>query len=238
VTPVPAPPAQPATAKGDQTRQRILASALQLFEERGYEGTTMRAIAAAADVSLGNAYYYFGSKEHLIQAFYDRLQTLHRESATIRMQSSRSLEGRLAAVISAWAEVSEPYHEFAGVFFRVAAEPSSPMSPFSEQSAPAREAAIGLYRDALAGADATIPAELGDRLPELLWLAHMGLVLFWVHDRSPGQQHTRALAERAVPLLARLIRVARLRPLRPAVRQVIDLMDAVRSPSVPAPPAG
>ncbi|MGC4747246.1 hypothetical protein ACLQ28_16550 [Micromonospora sp. DT201] len=24
-------------------------------------------------------------------------------------------------------------------------------------------------------------------MPELLWLAYMGVILYWVHDRSPGQ---------------------------------------------------
>ena len=67
--------------KGARTRTAIIDAALQLFRERGYEATTMRAIAAEADVSLGNAYYYFKSKEHLIQAFYDRTQLEHAEAA-------------------------------------------------------------------------------------------------------------------------------------------------------------
>src|SRR5215470_5815351 len=65
------------TSKGEQTRAVILETALEMFRERGYEETTMRAIAERADVSLGNAYYYFRSKEHLIQAFYNRLQEQH-----------------------------------------------------------------------------------------------------------------------------------------------------------------
>ena len=54
------------TPKGQQTRSNILETALGLFQERGYDQTTMRAIATEAGVSLGNAYYYFASKEVLI----------------------------------------------------------------------------------------------------------------------------------------------------------------------------
>jgi AcrR family transcriptional regulator len=48
-----------------------------MLEERGYEQTTMRAIAEKAGVSLGNAYHYFGSKDHLIQEFYHRTHEDH-----------------------------------------------------------------------------------------------------------------------------------------------------------------
>src|SRR2546430_16903366 len=65
------------TPKGEQSRALILNTALDLLQEHGYEKTTMRAIAKRAGVSLGNAYHYFGSKEHLIQAFYHRLHEEH-----------------------------------------------------------------------------------------------------------------------------------------------------------------
>ena len=65
------------TAKGEQTKALILNSALELLRDLGYEKTTMRAIAKKAGVSLGNAYHYFGSKDHLIQAFYHRTHEEH-----------------------------------------------------------------------------------------------------------------------------------------------------------------
>lgn len=64
-------------AKSEQTRTLILETALRLFAERGYDKTTMRAIAQEAGVSTGNAYYYFSSKEHLVQGFYDRIAGEH-----------------------------------------------------------------------------------------------------------------------------------------------------------------
>lgn len=45
--------------KSEQTRALILETAMRLFQERGYDKTTMRAIAQEAGVSVGNAYYYF-----------------------------------------------------------------------------------------------------------------------------------------------------------------------------------
>src|SRR5262249_57750178 len=60
------------TPRAEQTRAAIIETALGLFREVGYEATTMRAIARRAGGSTGNAYYYFGSKEELIQEFYAR----------------------------------------------------------------------------------------------------------------------------------------------------------------------
>jgi AcrR family transcriptional regulator len=52
--------------RGDSgTRAAILASARRLFSERGYGATTLRAIAADADVTSPLVLYFFGSKAHL-----------------------------------------------------------------------------------------------------------------------------------------------------------------------------
>lgn len=54
------------------TRERLLTVTQTLFAERGYEGTTMDHIAAAADVSRATAFNYFPRKEELLLALVDR----------------------------------------------------------------------------------------------------------------------------------------------------------------------
>lgn len=227
-----------ATARGEETRGRIVDAALRLFEERGYEKTTMRAIAAAADVSLGNAYYYFASKEHLVQGFYDRMQVLHAAETARRIDGVRDFAQRLVLTELAFVDVTRPYHQFAGRFFAVAAEPTSPLNPFSPESATARETSTDIFRDVVAGSEVRGDARVLAELPELLWLAHMGVVLHWVHDRSPGQRRTALLVRRAVPLLDRLVRLSRLRPLRPLAHEVLDLARDLRAPDPPDTPPG
>jgi AcrR family transcriptional regulator len=211
-------PAPRRTSKAEQTRTTIAEAAMRLFRRDGYDATTMRAVAKEAGVSVGNAYYYFASKEHLVQAFYDGIQVDHAAAAEPVLSRETSFEGRLRGVLEAWVEVAEPHHAFAGQFFKNAAEPTSPLSPFSPESAPAREASTALYREVVEGSDLKVSRSLRAELPELLWLLQMGIVLFWVHDRSPGQARTRLLVTQGASLVDRLVRLSRI----PGVRGVVD----------------
>src|SRR4029077_7213180 len=103
--------------KAEETRAQILETALDLFRERGYEETTMRAIAEAAGVAVGNAYYYFRSKEYLIQAFYERSHDEHLAATGEILAAESDLRARLLGVMRAKIDTSMPYHRFAAVLF-------------------------------------------------------------------------------------------------------------------------
>jgi TetR/AcrR family transcriptional regulator, regulator of cefoperazone and chloramphenicol sensitivity len=63
---------RPATqARGEDTRRRILETALDLFAAQGYEGASTRQIAEGAGVNLPAIQYYFGNKEGLYRAIID-----------------------------------------------------------------------------------------------------------------------------------------------------------------------
>ncbi|TDV50975.1 TetR/AcrR family transcriptional regulator [Actinophytocola oryzae] len=218
------------TPKSEATRTLIVETALRLFQEHGYDRTTMRAIAKEAGVSVGNAYYYFSSKDQLVQGFYDRIAELHEQACEPVLAAEHDFGKRLRAVVHAWLDVASPYHEFGRQFFVNAADPESPLSPFSTESSPARDAQIALYRRVLEGSTAKVDPELRPELPELLWLYEMGVVLFWVHDRSPDRRRTRVLVDRTVPLLDRVIGLSRLRLLRPVTREIVQLIGDLARP--------
>jgi len=50
---------------GHESRKRIIESAVKLFSQSGYNGTTMRMIAKEAGISVGGLYLYFKNKEEL-----------------------------------------------------------------------------------------------------------------------------------------------------------------------------
>ncbi len=211
--------------KSEQTRTLILETALRLFAERGYDKTTMRAIAQEAGVSVGNAYYYFSSKEHLVQGFYDRIAAEHEVAVQPVLAGDKDLAVRIRGVLLCWLDVAGQYHRFASQFFKNAADPESPLSPFSQDSFAAREAAISIHERCLSGSGTRTDPELAGLLPQLMWLMQMGLVLFWVYDRTDDAERSRRLVERVAPIAARAIALSRFRVLRPLVRQVHEVLE-------------
>ncbi|WP_433616049.1 TetR/AcrR family transcriptional regulator [Dactylosporangium sp. CA-139114] len=219
----PATPDTPETGRGEQTKRLIVDTAVRLFRDQGYDKTTMRGIAQAAGVSVGNAYYYFPSKDHLVQQFYATVQEDTAAAVAAALAEPGPFDERLRVALNGMLETMTPYHAFAGKFIKTAVEPGSPLSPFSAESGPARERSIAVLRQVVEGATTKIDAELKPDLPELLWLGQMGITLYWVHDTSPDQAKTRLLIDRAVPLIDRLVALARMPGLRSVTRETLKM---------------
>jgi AcrR family transcriptional regulator len=216
------------TPKAEETRGRILRAALGLFQKRGFAETTMREIAREAGVATGAAYYYFPSKEAIVMAFY--WQTQQETDAVVerRLKGIPELRSRVRALIELKLEQFRPYRDFLGALFRSAGDPSSPLSPFGEQTREIREQSIAHFRRALEGSDVPVPADLAEPLPYLLWLYQMGIILFWIHDRSPRQSRTARLLEKSSDLIVKVIKLSRFRLLKPLRGAVVDLLESVR----------
>ncbi|MBP2267482.1 AcrR family transcriptional regulator [Pseudarthrobacter sp. PvP004] len=213
-------------AKSEQTRQLVADVALKMFREVGFEKTTMRAIAQEAGVSVGNAYYYFASKDELVQELYIQVQDEHAVVAAQALEGVQDLAGRLKAVLHTGVDVMAPYHQFGSDFIATAIRPSSPVNPFGEASTAARETSLAIFRSAVEGSSPAVAKKLRGDLPELLWLAYMGVALFWVYDKSEDQRRTRKLIDGAAPLVARGLSLAKI----PGVSKVFDdVLGLVRS---------
>jgi AcrR family transcriptional regulator len=81
------------TEKQSARRQRVLAAAMALAEEGGYEAVQMRDVAGRAGVALGTVYRYFSSKDQLLAAVWaDWSLGLER-----RLRTNQPLEGATRA---------------------------------------------------------------------------------------------------------------------------------------------
>ncbi|HLP67679.1 MAG TPA: CerR family C-terminal domain-containing protein [Rhizobium sp.] len=87
------PPKDKRPERGDATRDRLLAAAIDVFGRDGFDATTTRALADAAEVNLQAIAYHFGGKEGLYLAAADHIaQSVATQVGAVR----ESLEVRLA----------------------------------------------------------------------------------------------------------------------------------------------
>ena len=175
----------------------------------------------------GNAYYYFGSKDELIQEFYLRNHAEHAAACRQLLDTEREFTSRLRGTLRALIDVLSPYQSFAAAFYKNAAEPTSPLSPFTRN--PARRE---MPRSPCTARSPTIVGEdrpeLRAELPELLWLYSLGIVLFWVHDTSPACAKTYRLIDATVPLADHLLSLARVPVLRGTMREFVAIIGEIR----------
>lgn len=216
--------------RGEETQERIRTVALALFQEKGFDAATMREVASRADVALGAAYYYFPSKEALVLEFYARMLDDLEAKLPAALEGRRDLGERLKAVLELKFFLLRPNRRFLGALVRAGLDPESPVSPFSAGTAPLRERSIAIFERALEGAEVKVPPDLARHLPRLLWLYDMGLVLFWLFDRSEDQARTDRLIARSLETIVTAIHLARFRVtalLRKAVvRLLVDVDEA------------
>ncbi len=217
-----------ATTKAEQTKQTILETAMQLFLKEGYDAATMREIAKRAQMSPGATYYYFPSKEHIIHHYYKETYREQLAAAQDALVMEKSLEKRLAGVLRAQMKAAQPYHPIARVLFKTAADPTHPISPFSPESKELRDEHIQLFADLMSHSATSltgVPKKFRNRLPELLWLYKMGVILYWIHDKSPDQEKTFRLIDISAGLIAMLITASKIPGIKTLVNKGVDMFD-------------
>ena len=212
--------------KSDETRARILDAAVELFRRRGFDSATMREIASEAGVATGAAYYYFDSKDAIVLAFYDRAQREMQERLEEALAGTRDFERRLRALIEVKLDYFAPDRALLGALAGHA-DPEHPLSPFSAATREIRERDIQFFERVLAESKVKVTGDLATVLPQMLWMYQMGIVLFWIYDRSPEQRRTRALIEKSAGMVARLIKVSSFPLLRPVRKAVVELVETV-----------
>jgi AcrR family transcriptional regulator len=216
-----------ATAKAEETRSRILDAALRLFRERGFEQTTMRDVAAEAEVATGAAYYYYRSKEDLVLAFYLRTEDEAAERFAQVIASTNDVRKRIRGIIDAKFEQFAQHRALLAALLKTGVDPRDPLSPFSKETAQIRGDHIAWYARALEGSDLKVSRDLAPHLPKLLWMYHMGLIYYWIIDDSPEQRRTQRLLDATLDLVVQLLRAASLPFMAPLRKRALKVLRAV-----------
>ncbi|MBY8884669.1 TetR/AcrR family transcriptional regulator [Streptomyces sp. PTM05] len=102
------------TARRGDTRQRIQDVALELFVERGYEGTSLREIAERLDVTKAALYYHFKTKEDILRGLVESYARPLDEVIAWGREQPRTLATKLELLdrYSAALATAEPLFHF------------------------------------------------------------------------------------------------------------------------------
>lgn len=212
-----------ARGKGKETKASILNHAIRLFRQRGFDGATMRDVACAAGVALGAAYYYFPSKEAIVQAYYEEVQQQHAQAVTDALGKKRhDLEERLRIAFQEKFHILEHDRKLLGALFRYTADPGHPLSIFSEANRAVRHQSMNVF--AMAVGDEKLPGDVRTMLPVVLWALHMGVLLYFIYDQSVEHARTRKLIEGAIRMVVRVLSIAKLAVMKPVRGSLFSLL--------------
>lgn len=105
-------------AHPEDVRTHLMDAALRAFARRGYEGASVRDIAAEAQVASGLLYHYFPSKQALLQALFERsaglVMAAFAEAATVP-----DARARLGALVRVSARLVREHEDFWRVSYGV-----------------------------------------------------------------------------------------------------------------------
>jgi AcrR family transcriptional regulator len=214
------------TVRGKQSQAAILANALRLFRTKGFDDTKMREIATDADAALGAAYYYFPSKEAIVQAYYETVQSEHEQRVRSALSVPRTkLRDRLGLVFHSKLDILRDDRKLLGTIFRYTGEPDHPLSVLGPTTRGSRAQSIATF--ALALGDENLPKDIREFLPIALWALHMGILIFFIYDNSPEQQRTRKLTDGALDLVVGMLSIFKSPLLKPVRGKLLTLLHDV-----------
>ena len=186
------------TTAAPSTRDRILATAEQLFAEAGIGATSLRTITAAAGVNLAAVNYHFGSKDALVEAVYRRhLEPLNRARLRQLEDIEQAAKGKPLEVETIVRAFVEPLVEQArtgssgAVLTRLLAQSLHEAAGYVERFyARENDAVLQRYRDAMQRAIPSLsPDEICWRLNFMLGTLHNAFLdagLLKLLDRDEG----------------------------------------------------
>jgi len=100
-----------------ETKEQVIKAAIDLFSTKGFNGTSIRAIANGMGMSISNIYHYFGNKEGLMLAILER--SSKRLVDNLRQVSEKEMDplDRFKLLIETHVRQSEEFRKESKIFF-------------------------------------------------------------------------------------------------------------------------
>jgi AcrR family transcriptional regulator len=169
-----------ATAAKKSARERLLASANELFYDEGIQTVGIDRIIEHAGVAKASLYNTFGSKDELIRAYLELRQATRQEAVMKAIAKADSVRGRLLAVFDALEQMFRR-PGFHGCAFMNASAEARPGSAAEQVTLAFREWTYGVFVELATEAGVARSAELAQQLH----LLYDGAVISARMDHDP-----------------------------------------------------
>ncbi|MEX2560805.1 MAG: TetR/AcrR family transcriptional regulator [Pirellulales bacterium] len=199
------------------TRKRILEVAQKQFAQRGFEATTTRDIARAAEIAAGTLFNYFPTKEAIVEylvgnacagateafaAAVEGASAAGAPSTSLSADATRqgaeppSLEEELFAHVAAILRKLRPYRKYLPAVLETAFSPVAIDPPNGQPSLRADHLeTVSRIISEHGHHEALSPVAL-----QLYWTLYTGVLAFWANDPSPRQEDTLALIDQSLAM--------------------------------------
>jgi AcrR family transcriptional regulator len=180
----------------DRKREAVLLAAVRMFNERGFEATSLDNVAASIGISKPTIYHYLGNKEQVLLECVTRgMDQLYGAASKAQTVAGTGLE-RLAAFLILYAELNMT--EFGRCVIRTSAKALSPEG--ADRFRALKRKIDGDIRDFVAAAMADGSAAPGDvKLTAFALAGALNGPGFWFSPDGPLP--ARAIAEELVAIL-------------------------------------
>jgi AcrR family transcriptional regulator len=183
------------------TKERILRAARRLFAEKGYEATTTRDIAVAAEIASGTLFNYFPTKEAIVACLAADAIGDSLAAADGGLGGADTLEEDLFAVVAAGLRKLKHLRRHLPALLETYLSPLAAAPDVQSTSLRAG------HLEAVAALAARHGyGELSPTALQLYWTLYTGVLAFWANDNSPKQEDTLALADDALNMFVGWLR--------------------------------
>lgn len=182
------------------TRQRILDVAQQEFARHGFEATTTRDLAQAAEIAVGTLFNYFPTKESIALCLVGEASAEADEqfeaSLAREAEEPLSLEEELFAHVAAVLRKLKPFRKYLTAVLETA------LSPLAQEGT---EGGVSLRATHLEVVCRIVSRHGGNEslstlALHLYWTLYTGVLAFWAADKSPRQEDTLALLDQSLAM--------------------------------------
>jgi TetR/AcrR family transcriptional regulator, regulator of autoinduction and epiphytic fitness len=194
-------------AQQDKNRRRIIQAAVDLMTEHGFEGTTMKQIARAADIGDATIYKYFPTKEKLVTAYFEQAiadALAHADKAP--WSKDFTLHESMQLLIDSLLEILLADREFVGLARGLVER--APMLLLGDDlpGKPLLKKAFLQLLDKAEASKEIVPCGFKASLASLLADYVYGVMAYWLRDKSDQFANTTQMVDLSLGVLVLALR--------------------------------